>query len=408
MNLSHIRYNLSRQPTLKSHVWQSGANYVQHGSALIMSMVLARLLTPEHFGQFALANAYVHLAFIPFSFGLDQVLVSKGDSEREFPVIMTISYLLLLVRLIVVGVITCWLYQKSTPLMAMLSLICGIPESFAPILNTMKSNIEGCGQFRHNMESMVWGQLSGFLAAVIGAVAGLGVFAFCFSPWLSMFARVLVYKRYTHKTLLPHPVFLMHKQLIGYGVNIWFNNIAQTALQRIDKWFVGSHFGTAELGFYNRAFQWAPMSHLFLSSLVTNPSVAALARMAEPRERHLYMLRILGITVTAGVLNFLLWFFGAQFLVPWLFGYQWLGAIDFFKAAAGLGLCFQLNALPRVYLAAGRRYRMNAVGRMLQFSCLALALLLLSPSAIKLMYIYQLCLIVEATGLSCMAFIRKK
>lgn len=396
--IKRLKEKLRHRQNLKAHLWQSGANYVQQGSALVMSMVLARLLTPEHFGQFAFAMAYVQLSFMPISFGLDQLLVSKGKNEGDYPKVMTVAYLLTALGIMIIAGLAVWLHGAGKDLTAALCVLYGLPEALAPVLNAIKGDLEGSGNFRQNMEGLLWSQGAGFVAAVVGALSGLGVYALCVPAWLTVLSRILVYRRYATRRMFPTPVFSGLREIGFHGAGLWLNNAAQIGMSRIDKWFIGTYTGTEALGYYNRAFNYAPLSQMFLMSLTTNPSVAALARMESGEQQKRYLAKITTISLGSGALSFLVWFFGAQYLVVWMFGGQWIDAIPVFKALAALAFFQSFLGLPRTVCMAYRRYVYMGVVRV--FSLLGIFLVLfflkdvLSKSIFLVAYLVQLeCLI---------------
>src|SRR5437868_12267557 len=71
---------LSVRHTLRSHIWQSLANYTQQGFGLVFGVVLARLLTPADFGAYGFALATVFLALLPAMWSLTPTLLA--DSGR--------------------------------------------------------------------------------------------------------------------------------------------------------------------------------------------------------------------------------------------------------------------------------------------------------------------------------------
>jgi O-antigen/teichoic acid export membrane protein len=339
-----------------AHFWQSSANYVHQGSALVISMVLARLLTPGQFGQFALANAYIQLAFIPLSVGLDQVLVSKAKGHADFPKVMTVTYVQAALRLVVIGSLSVLFYGANQSLMAWVCLLCGLPAALTPVLNGIKSRLEGDGIFRHNFEGVVWGQLSGFVVSVVGALAGLGVFALCMTPWIDILIRVRVYRKFIQGPMLPRPTSIEWRFFASHGIGLWINSATDIAMARVDKWFVGTYSGTEALGHYNRAFNWSPLSQMMLGSLMTNPSVRIISTCPDVRAEIRYIKKIFLIAMSGGVVNGLMWYYGADYLVLWLFGSQWVDSVPIFRSFAPLALLYAFAQIPATPLLARRKY----------------------------------------------------
>src|SRR6266436_9668888 len=81
--LERLLTTLQSRHTLRSHVWQSLANYTQQGFGLIFGVVLARLLTPADFGAYGFALATVFLALLPAMWSLAPTLVADGGRTDD-------------------------------------------------------------------------------------------------------------------------------------------------------------------------------------------------------------------------------------------------------------------------------------------------------------------------------------
>src|SRR5437870_308078 len=96
--------NFQSRPTLRSHIWQSLANYTQQGFGLIFGIILARLLTPRDFGAYGFALATVFLALLPAMWTVAPTLVADAGRTPELhPIAAGFTWSITVVRFAIIG-----------------------------------------------------------------------------------------------------------------------------------------------------------------------------------------------------------------------------------------------------------------------------------------------------------------
>ncbi len=399
--IKNFIFKLKRRKNIIAHLWQSGANYTQRFFALLMSIVLARILSPEQFGTYALVLSYIFLLFMPLKVELELLLVAKNEKLKEYIKIISINYILFFIRFILLFFLSLWFYYKGQNFTVLLIILCGIPNIFTSLLDVFQYYLEGEGHFKQNFEVMFYGQSLGFLVAFFGAINGLGVLALCLPAWIEILVRLIVYRKYKKfRDFFLKPNFSQLSYLKIHGIGLWLNNASLSGICRIDKWFVGSYLSQESLGYYNRAFNWSPLSQMLLMSFTTNPSVVALSKMSSVQEKTIYVKKIVLISVTGGILNFLFWFFGASWFVVFLFGEQWYGAIPIFKAFSSFGLLQSIYGISRVLCLSQRQYMFLGILSFICFLSLSITFFtlkqLFSMNLIYCAYLVQFFLLIES------------
>src|SRR2546430_6059193 len=79
------RETIPFHPTIvRGSLWVGSGFLGQQGIAMVRTMVLARLLTPEDFGLVGLVTLTVYAGLVLTEFGLDSVLIQRGDLSASF------------------------------------------------------------------------------------------------------------------------------------------------------------------------------------------------------------------------------------------------------------------------------------------------------------------------------------
>lgn len=131
--------------------------------------------------------------------------------------------------------------------------------------------------------------------------------------------------------------------------------------------------GDEQLGYYNRAFNYAPVAALAMGSLMTNASVVALKVQNDGSKRARQLGKISILLASGSLINAAILHFFSDPLVVWIFGEHWRDAIPTFQAFAWLSLAYALYSVPATFLLTLEDFRSLALGRLIGvFSFVAL------------------------------------
>jgi len=367
--LTRLREELRARRTVRSHIWQSLANYLQQGFGLFLTIVLARILTPVDFGDFAYVAATVFLCFLPATWSLTPIMLADGARSPDlYRRILGGSWIIASVKVLILAALIGWFLYTQRWQLALLALAVGAPEALREIVNSNKTWLEGAGNFKPNSISAGVGAVIIVLTMIPAAFAGCGSLALAIPGIVGLLSDFFVYRHYGRKEFWAPLDWRALRSLLRSGLWIWLGAISDIGIFRMDKWFVGYYAGSDMLGQYTRAFNFAPLSQLALSSFLANPTVSALARSENQRQRRRLFLKTAAVVTFGSIVNWALWWFYAPQLVPFIFGKQWAPAIPLFKTFSILSGCYVLYFLPATVLFAFKRYRELAIVRMMAFA----------------------------------------
>lgn len=352
---------LARRHNLRAHFWQSLSNYFQQIVGLILSLILARILTPADFGTFAYVAALydVFLVLIPCASGMGQILIGDGGkTPRLFDLITA------LVRRFLIIETACGL-----ALFAYFLIITSFQEAYIAIVLTIchcanrvagvyRIDQESKGNFKPVFIYTLWSAVLSSCLSVILACNGIGIYSLlapsAVGAVISIIVFIIFYGRPYQKPHLDYTsVFIIFKSSFW----TWLQSLFAVVNSRADRIIVGSEFSQRELGFYNRALNFSPLAYLLLGSFLSNAATSSYAR-AETYDKKILIFKKNTILVfTFGFLNFIVWFFLADRLVPLLFGSQWIGAIPVFQALSPLSLCLAFRDLPSTFYLGQKKFK---------------------------------------------------
>jgi O-antigen/teichoic acid export membrane protein len=363
--LSRARTFLGRHHNVRAHFWQSMANYVQMGGGLLLGIVLARMLQPAVFGELVSISAFLAFMMIPLSVSAAQILVSdRGLTKGLFDRVMGMTWVISAAKLLALGAYIAWSLFSGEPRRATVATLVGVPLALADWLSVIRSDLEGRGLFKPNF----YAQLSGLAAHGVVAVglvyAGYGIYGLALGGFAAFLPNIICYLHYTDRRLGQGKIDTrMFREQFSLGLWLWLHHIASGWFSRIDKLFLVNYSGDTQLGYYNRAFNYGPISHLALNSLMTNATVRGLASKTEGLEKERLFYRTIAVVFCGGVINGVFWWLYAPAVVPFIFGAQWAEAVPAFTILGWLSLAYVLSEGAGTILLAEGQYRTIALVR---------------------------------------------
>lgn len=327
-----------------------------------MSVVLARLLAPAEFGRFAYVTALyeVILVSIPCASGMGQILIGDGGKTPGlFDSVYSLILRFLFVEIAAGLVLAAYFLATHQPQEA--SLAAGLTFFYAinRLAGAYRCDLEARGNFKPIFLFGFWSSIIAGVSAVLLAFFGAGVYSLLAPPATSALTAVIVFRWLYGKPYTPPS--LTYTQLLYFfrtSVWTWLVSFSAVMQSRADRIVVGSELSDRDLGYYNRGLNFSPMAYLLLSSFLGNAATSGYARAESESHRLRLLGKICALVFSFGLVNFAVWHWFSDPLVPWVFGNQWIGAIPVFQALAPLSICYALRDIPSTFLLGQKKFRL--------------------------------------------------
>ena len=349
---------------MRAHLWQSAANYISQFVGLAMSLALARLLAPEDFGQFAFVTAVysILLVLIPGATGMGQILISDGGRDDTlFYKIRYLIYRFLILESAAGVLLALYFFSFGRYVEGWLSVGLVTAHLVNRPASVYRCDLEAKGEFKPIFTFTFWSVLASGVVSIVLAAAGAGVYSLLAGVLIGAILSHGVFMRGDPRRAISYPLS-GREALIFFKTSIWtwLVGFASTLQSRADRVVVGGALSERDLGYYSRGINFSPLSYLLLQSFMGNAATSSYARATDDAHRLRILAKTCALVFTGAVLNFALWFYFSDPLVPLLFGPQWTGAIPIFTALAGLAFCFALRDIPTTFLLGQKKFRLMA------------------------------------------------
>lgn len=314
---------------------QFGSKYVSMGCQLLITAILARLISPEDFGLLAMVSVFTAFFTLFSDMGIGVAIVQFRDlDERDFGSLFFFS-LLLSVGLAVI-------FCASSPFLAAfygeeeLIPLC-IASSFSLVFSTLNMVPNGLmlRERRFNaigLRLIVATIVSGS-AAIIAALMGAGVYALVFQTVASsmivffwnFLSRPIEYIN-VHFIAPLRTVFSYSVYQFGFGLINYFS-------RNLDKLLIGKSFGTVDVGNYDKAYKLTGYPLSAFSSVIASVIQPFMAEhQDEPEVIFSYWLRIEKALSLVGAAIAAIFVCCSAEIIELFYGSQWGAAVPVFAA----------------------------------------------------------------------------
>ncbi len=355
-----------KKEIIKGSFWIAVAKYSGIVIQLLITAILARLISPSAFGTIAIAVVVLNFLEIFADIGIGPAVVqfkqlTKHHLDSLFTLNIYIGIGLSFALFALSGLIADYYQDIVLERVCMIMSLVIFFNSLNVVPNALMRRDK---RFRTIAIRTLFFKLSSGCIAIWGAFNGWGVYALIVSPILSSIGVFLVnYYNYPLRFVVQmssEAIRMVSSFSIFQFAFSFFNYFSRN----LDKLIVGKFFSMTQLGYYDKSYHLMrlplqnvtfvihPVLHPILSSLQDNKQ-----ELAEKNRK--LAIALSNISFPIGLILF---FCGGE-LIRIVYGNQWDAAIPVFKIfALSLPLQMILSTSGTIYQAAGKTNHMFYVG----------------------------------------------
>ncbi|MCX6895427.1 MAG: lipopolysaccharide biosynthesis protein, partial [Verrucomicrobia bacterium] len=248
-------------PSLKSQVtsgvfWSGTGRVAQQAIQFALTVVLARLLTPDDYGLMAMVMVFTGFAGMLADAGFNSALIQKQDLAEEH--IHTVFWVTVGIGIFLAGVtwlIAPWLAVFfHSPVLTPIFRVIAVNFIFSGLSNVPSALLNKRMQFRTLAKMDTAAVFLGGAVGVIMAVCGMGVWSLVAQTVGG--ALLSLSFRYWLSRWRPRWIFCPAalREMIGFSGHLYAFTFMNYWARNADNLVIGKFFGSAALGVYSRAY----------------------------------------------------------------------------------------------------------------------------------------------------------
>ena len=337
-----------KDKTVKGVAWSGIDNVVQTGVTFVVSIVLARLLSPDDYGLIGIITIFTMVCQTLINAGFNSALIRKKDCTDDdyntvFICNMVLSLLLYALIFVCSPLIADFFGREELTVLTQVSSLVMIIGAMAIVQQTrLIKRID----FKTQTKITLIASVDSGILGIVMALAGFGVWSLVAQQLAAQGLRTLLlwfYNKWIPKFRFSRESF---HELFGFGWKLMISGLLDTVWKELYQVVVGKFYSPAALGQYTRAGQFSKMFSSNLTNVIQRVTYPVLSNIQDDKVRMVSAYRrIIKITMFITAISML--FLGAvsEPLLYCLIGPKWHDAAVYLPLICLSGSTYPLHAI---------------------------------------------------------------
>ena len=337
-----------KNKTVKGVAWSGIDNVVKAGVTFVVSIVLARLLTPDDYGLIGIIAIFTAVCQSFIYAGFSSALIRKKNATDEdyntvFMVNLGMSILLYFVIFACSPLIADFFHRQELIELTRVSSLSMIIGALALVQQTrLTKRID----FKTQTKITLCASLSSGIIGIMMALIGFGVWALVAQTLtLQIITTALLwfYNKWIPQLRFSTESF---RELFDYGWKMMLSGLLDTIWKELYQVIVGRFYSPATLGQYTRAKEFSKLFSSNLTGIIQRVTFPVLSNIQDDKERMVVAYRKV-IKTTMFVTAIGMFFLGAisEPLLYCLIGPKWHEAAVYLPLICISGSLYPLHAI---------------------------------------------------------------
>lgn len=337
-----------KNKTVKGLTWSGIDNVVQYSVTFVVSIVLARLLSPSDYGLIGLIAIFTSVCSSLINGGFSTALIRKKDAtdadyNTAFIVNLTMSVLLYAVIFICAPLIAQFFGRHE---LVALTRVTSLGMVIGALGIVQRTRLTKRIDFKTQTKITFIGSICSGTIGIVMALLGFGVWALVAQKLSSRIIRTTLlwfYNKWMPKLSFCSKSF---HELFGFGWKMMVSGIIDTIWKELYQVVVGKFYSPATLGQYTRAQGFSKLFASNLTKVIQRVTYPVLSNIQDNKERMVFAYRKM-IKTTMFVTAVCMFFLGAisEPLLYCLIGPKWHDAAVYLPLICISGSTYPLHAM---------------------------------------------------------------
>lgn len=268
-----------KEKTVSGLFWRFAERCGAKGVELIVSIVLARLLSPDVYGVVAMVTVFITLSQVFVDSGMGNALIQKKDSDDlDFSTVFYFNIALCLTIYSIVFLMAPYIAQfYANESLTWVLRILAITIILSALKNVQQSYVSKHMLFKKFFFSTLIGTIVAACVGIILAYNGAGVWALVAQQIVNVFIDTLV----LWITVKWRPKLLFSisrlKTLFSYGWKLLLSSLINTFYNNMRQLVIGKVYSSSDLAYYNRGRQFPNLIVTNINSSIDSVLLPAMA-----------------------------------------------------------------------------------------------------------------------------------
>ena len=348
----------TRKKVVSGLLWKFGERITAQIISLVVSIILARLLSPDEYGAVALIMVFITIANVFVANGFGSALIQKKDADNlDFSSVFFINLGISVVLYLIIFLSAPFIADYyELPILSPGLRVIGVRIIVAAINTVQQAYVSRHMLFKRFFWSTLFGTLISGVVGIAMAYKGYGVWALIAQYLTNTCTDTLVLWFTVRWRPQLKVSFKRAKDLISYGWKLLVSALLDTGYNQVRSLIIGKMYTKEDLAFYNQGDKYPGLIVTNINTSISSVLFPALSENQSDKEKVRNMTRR---AIQVG--SFLMWPMmvglgvAAGPLIRLLLTEKWLPCVPYLRI-----FCFTYGLWP---IHTANLQAINAMGR---------------------------------------------
>lgn len=337
-----------KDKTVKGMGWSAAENLTRLGVTFVVSIVLARLLSPEEYGLIGILSIFIAIFHTIVDGGFTNALIRKQnatdtDYSTAFYTNLVLSIILAAIFFLGAELIANFFER---PKLALLTKVMSCIVVINALSLVQRARTTKSIDFKTQTKITFISSIGSGTIGISMAYMGYGVWALVGQQIFNQLLSTIffwIFNKWLPKFIFSWKSF---KEMWAFGSKLLVSSLIDTIWKEVYQVVIGKCYSPATLGLYTRAKQFSDLCSSNLTSVVQRVSYPVLSSIQDDKVRLKFAYQ--RVIKTTMLPTFVL-MFGmaacAKSMIFVLIGEQWLSCVPMLQIICTYGMLYPLHAL---------------------------------------------------------------
>lgn len=272
---------------INSLLWKFAERIGTQLITFVLSIILARLLSPSDYGAIAIVLVFISIADVFIDAGFGSALIQKKDADNlDFSSVFYFNVLFSIFIYVIIYILSPYIVNfYDMPILQPILQVLALRIPFAAINSVQQAYVSRNMQFKKFFYSTLSGTVVSAIIGIIMAYNDCGIWSLV-GQYLS---SVVVNTFVLFKTInwRPQLIFSLHRlrSLFSYGWKILFSGLLDTGYNSLNGLLIGKFYTPADLAFFETGKKFPIVIVININSSINSVLFPALASAQDEPER---------------------------------------------------------------------------------------------------------------------------
>lgn len=267
-------------------LWKLAERFSAQGVTLLISIILARLLTPNDYSIVGVVNIFFAFCNVFIVGGFNAALIQKKDADiKDYSAVLWVSLSISALLYAVVFFTAPWiavLYGK--PLLQPVFRVMGLTLMVDAVKAVIYAYVSNQLQFKRFFFATMCGTTVSAAIGVAMAMMGMGPWALVAQKMISSVADTLILVLSSKFRVQLQVSFNRIKQLFSYGWKIFVATLISTVYDQMNPLIIGLRFTAVDLSYYSKGQSFPLALNYSLDGALSSVLFPVMSKVQEDKD----------------------------------------------------------------------------------------------------------------------------